>query len=125
MSYWNNEVDGCDYAFDAVGVYILNIKKLMFSDMDAVISKRYPEQSIAATVCLLRHIGERFPQIRDVFGRQDLERARNGFRQWFELTKEKLPIDRRDAIYFSAEEEFGIFEERFLTRRKPDTAGNL
>lgn len=114
MGYWNNEIDGCDYAFDSVGASMSWIKQRMFNELDNVIAKAYPEQSIAASICLLRLMAERFPkQCSVVFGKRDLARARDGFARWYELVEDKLPAERKAAIRAAAEHEFALFEEIF------------
>jgi hypothetical protein len=112
MSYWSTEIDGCDYAFDAVGASLSWIKQRLFKELEIAIEKEYPEQSVGAYVCLLRVTGARFPkQLAVVFGRRDLERARQGFERWYTLVEEKLPLQGRNQIRENTEREFALFEE--------------
>lgn len=122
MSYWGNDVDECDYAFDAVGAVIFRVKDRLFKDSETVIAKRYPEQAIIASLCCLRLLGERFPKNLSVhFGKRDLERARQAFDQWHALVQDQLPPARAAAIRLGADQEFALFEERILKPRQPET----
>lgn len=126
MSYWGDEIDGNDFASGAVGVAILWIKDRMFRDLDNVIAKSYPEQSVAVHLCCLRLLGVRFRKDLSVhFGKRDLARARQGFERWFELVKDKVPADRRDAIYASTEQEFLLFNEQIFRSPEADAISTL
>lgn len=115
MSYWDNKVEGNDFAFDSVGVAILWIKERMFRDLESVISKGYPEQSLTAYMCCLRLLGVRFRNNLSVhFGKRDLERARQGFERWYELVSEKIPLDRREGVRALAEQEFLLFNQQIF-----------
>jgi hypothetical protein len=123
VSYWGNDVDDCDYAFDAVGVIFFRLKDQMFKDSDTVKAKSYPEQGILASLCCLRLLGERFPKNLSVhFGRKDLARARKAFDDWYALVQDKLPVERLEAIKQSADHEFALFEERIFNKRAHDQA---
>jgi hypothetical protein len=123
MGYWGDDVDDCDYAFDAVGAVFFRISDRMFKDAETVIAKRYPEQAITASLCCLRLLGERFPRNLSVhFGKRELERARKAFDQWQEAVKDQLPPERHEAIKLAADREFLLFEERILrVRAKEDS----
>ena len=54
MSYWGSGPIDNDYAFGAVGVYVLLIKERMFQDAESVIEKSHPEQGIIASLQCLR-----------------------------------------------------------------------
>lgn len=125
MSYWGDDVDDCDYAFDAVGAVFSRIKDRLFKDSETVIAKAYPEQGILASLCCLRVLGERFPKNLSVhFGRRDLERARKAFDRWAEVVQDVLPATRLEEIKRSADREFALFEERILALRiEPDAGG--
>ena len=119
MSYWGDDVDDCDYAFDAVGANISWIKDRLFKDSETVIAKAHPEQGILASLCCLRVLGERFPKNLSVhFGRRDLERARKAFDRWAEVVQDRLPAARLESIKLAADREFALFEERVLSPRK-------
>lgn len=121
MSYWGNDVDDCDYAFDAVGAIFFRIKDQMFKDSETVKAKCYPEQGILASLCCLRLLGERFPKNLSVhFGKKDLARARKAFDDWYVLVQDKLPGERSEAIKLSAEREFALFEERIFDKWPTD-----
>jgi hypothetical protein len=117
MPYWGDSADECDYAFDAIGAYVILIRDRMTTDMATVIQQAYPEQGITASVACLRLLGERFPKCLDVsFRRKDFERAKEGFSEWYGLVRDKLPPERRDGIAAEAKKEFELFEERILRR---------
>lgn len=120
MSYWGDDIDECDYAFDAIGAVIFRIKDRMFKDGETVTAKRYPEQGILASLCCLRLLGERFPKSLGVhFGKRDLERARKAFEQWFVLVQTELSPHRVAALRLAADREFELFEERILAPTRP------
>ena len=77
MAYWDNGPDGCDFAFGAIGVYVLFIKKRMMDDCKNVMNTSHTEQSIVASIVCLRLIGEQFPKSLSVhFRRKDFEKAK-------------------------------------------------
>jgi len=79
-----------------------------------------------AVGCCLRLIGVRFRKDLSVrFGKRDLARARQGFERWFELVKDKVPADRRDAIYASTEQEFLLFNEQIFRSPEADAISTL
>lgn len=112
MPYWSAEPTGCDYAFGAVGVYILLIKERMFTDAENVISKSFPEQSIVASLNCLRLLG--VPHRKNLlvhFGKRDFARARDMFYEWYEAVESKLPREYRDEIAAAAEREFALWTD--------------
>ena len=116
MSYWGTDIHDNDFAFDSVGAIVFMIKERMLADIEAVKSKNYPEQSIAASLACLRVIGERFPKCLSVhFRKRDFEAVRAEFYQWLD-TDATIPADLREGIKQSAEIEFRLFEERILKR---------
>jgi hypothetical protein len=118
VSYWGNDVDDCDYAFDAVGVIFFRIKDQMFKDSETVKTKGYPEQGVLASLCCLRLLGERFPKNLSVhFGKKDLTRARKAFDDWYAIVQDKLPVERSEAINLLADREFALFEEVIFNKR--------
>jgi hypothetical protein len=122
MSYWNDKIEGSDFAFDAVGVAFLWIKKRLFSDLENVITKEHPEQSVAAYLCCLRLLGGRFRNNLSVhFGKRDLEKAKEGFDRWYELVKDKIPEQYREGVRRSAEHEFELFKEQIFGRREAES----
>jgi hypothetical protein len=115
MSYWGSGPIDSDYAFDAVGVYVLMIKDRMFQGAETVIQKAHPEQSIVASVQCLRLLAAQFPKCVMVhFGSKALQKAREEFGRWYELVQEKLPAKYREAVRTNAEAEFQLFEEQVL-----------
>ncbi len=115
MSYWGSRPEECDFAFGAVGVAILRIKKKMFEDIEVVKRKAYPEQSILASLVCLRLLGEHFPKNLSVhFRRKDLEQVRAAFAAWFHQAEEEIPKQYRDRLLEQAEAEFRLFEQRFF-----------
>jgi hypothetical protein len=121
LSYWSNEIDGSDFAFGGAGVAILWIKDRMFRDLDIVVGKSHPEQSLGVYLCSLRLLGVRFRKELSVhFGRRDLERARKGFEEWYELVRDKITSDRRNPVYKSVIDEFHLFDEQIFGGRSND-----
>lgn len=119
MSYWGSRAEDCDYAFGAVGSYIYIIKDRMFKDAIAVCNERYCEQSIIASLQVIRIIAAQFSKNVSVhFGRKEFEEAKILFANWYDLVRDKLPAKYRESIRVEAEAEFALFEERVLTPAK-------
>ena len=115
MAYWGSKPADSDYAFGSIGVYVLLIVRRMFDDMDNVLKKSHPEQGIIASLTCLRVIGLEFPKcLRVHFGRREFEKAKAGFEGWYELVKDKLPSEHKDAIWSEAMQEFERFEKEIL-----------
>lgn len=124
MTYWGSEVGKSDFAAGAVGAAVLLIKERLFKDAENVISKSYPEESIAASVRCIRMIASAFPEsVALHFKRKDLARARELFDRWYELVEPKLPKQRAAGIRAAALEEFAKFEEELLTKRPGQYGG--
>jgi hypothetical protein len=118
MSYWGSGPIDNDYAFGAVGVYVLMIKERMFQDAENVIQKAHREQSIVASVQCMRVLAGQFAKCVSVhFGKKELQRAREAFDKWYDLVQKKLPPKYREAIRENAEAEFRLFEEQVLAAR--------
>lgn len=118
MSYWGNAADENHYAFDSITAYVFLIKDRMMKDLSTVLEKSYPEQGLIASLICLRQIGERFPKCLELgFRRKDFERVKEGFTQWYRLVGDKLPADRREAIFLEGMKECELFEERILRRK--------
>jgi hypothetical protein len=116
MPYWGAKPADSDYAFDALGAYLFLIKERMFKDMATAIEKAYPEQSILASLQFVRLVSAEFPQCVSVhFRRKELQRARAGFSEWYEVAKEKIPAEYRQAILSEADKEFDLFEKQVLS----------
>ena len=63
MPYWSGDLDGSDFAFDSVGVIVLQTVKRLEEEADLVVEKHHPEQSIMSV--LLKVLGllmDRFPK---------------------------------------------------------------
>jgi hypothetical protein len=115
MSYWGSKPADNDYAFDAVGVYVLQIKERMLKDMAGVLDEAYPEQSVIASLQCLRLLAEEFPKcVRVHFRKKEFEHCRALFTKWYDLVKDKLPTEYREDILLDANAEFALFEERVL-----------
>ncbi len=113
MAYWSSEADGCDFAFDSIGVTVIQISELLFREADLVREKNFREQSILAHLRCLRVIGEQFPKsLRVSFRRHHFEKARDAFREW--LGSVNLSAKRKEELFDCAEKEFSLFEERIL-----------
>ena len=120
MAYWGNKPDESDFAFDAVGAYAFLIKERMLKDAKTVLEKRYPEQSLIASIRCLRLLAEEFPKCVGVaFRRKDLEESRGVFDAWFQAVRSDLPVDRADAIHAEAMAEFQLFESRVFGAGQP------
>ena len=116
MPYWSAEPTGSDYSFGAVGVYILLIKDRMFADAENVIAKSFPEQGIIASLVCLRLIGA--PHRKNLmvhFRKRDFARAQSMFREWYDLTKTKIPAKHRQEIVAEAEREFELWDEQIFS----------
>ena len=112
MSYWGPGAEESDFAFDAVGVSILLIKRKLLEDTKTVLDEKYPEQAIVAHLTCLRLLGERFPKNLMVhFGRRDFEAAKRSFNEWYELVQRRLPKQVREELREEAEAEFQRFEQ--------------
>lgn len=87
----------------------------MFEDMENVLQKSYPEQSIIASLRCIRLLAEEFPKcVRVSFRRKELEQCKVAFANWYDAVKGKLPAKYREEILFQANAEFALFEERVL-----------
>ncbi len=119
MPYWGDDVDQCDFAFDSVGAVIYLIIERMNKDVDKVLEKSYPEQSMVAYLTCLRLIGERFPKNLSVhFRKKHLKDVKSAFENWYDKVSDKLPSHLRADILRKAQEEFALFEERILKQHE-------
>lgn len=117
MPYWGDTVDGNDYAFDAVGVYVILIRDRMFEDAARVCEKAYPEQSIGASVRCIRGIYEAFPKsVSVVFGKREIARCRELFEKWCEVALDRVPQQRRDAVRKATIHELELLENALSKR---------
>jgi hypothetical protein len=115
MPYWGSGSADSDYAFGAVGTYVLMIKERMFQDAEKIIEKSFPEQGIVASLVCLRLLAGAFPKCVSVhFRRKEFEKAKEAFGRWYEAVQNKLPQDYREAIRANAEAEFHLFETQVL-----------
>ncbi len=116
MAYWGNSADENDFAFDAIGAYILLLKQRMFQDIATVLDKAHPEQSMVASLTCLRLIGERFPKALSVhFRERAFAFVERSFDEWLDKAGPKLSAKRRTALAAEARAEFALFEERILS----------
>ena len=116
MSYWGAGPDGCDFAFDSVSVHILQLKRRVMQEIETVLTKPYPEQSMITGLICLRLIGERFPKsFGVVFQRTDFEHIKKSFEEWYAKVSDKIPAKRRAGILKEATKEFALFE-RFIKK---------
>lgn len=117
MPYWGSNSTDNDFAFNAVGAYIVLIKERMFQDAEKVIAKSYPEQGIVASLECLRLLAAQFPKCVKVhFRRKEFDKAKEAFGRWYECVKDQLPQDYREDIRSSADSEFQLFEAQVLAR---------
>jgi|688.fasta_scaffold1177264_2 hypothetical protein len=116
MPYWGTKPADNDYAFDALGAYLFLIKERMFKDMAIAIEKAYPEQSILASLQFVRLVSAGFPKCVNVhFRKKELQLAKTGFAEWYEVAKGKIPAEYRHAILSEADREFDLFEKQVLS----------
>lgn len=110
MSYWGPEADDCDYAMTSIGAYVFLIKERMFLDAKNVIEKQFPEQSIIASVAILRNIGREFPEsVKIHFGKKEIKKAQEMFEEWYNLVDNKIPKKYKDELLQVAKKEFTLF----------------
>lgn len=115
MPFWGTEADECDFAFDAVGAIIYVIIEKMKKDIEIVLEKAYPEQSMIACLICLRLLGERFPKnLKVSFRKKQFIEVTTAFEEWYTKVADKLPLNIRVEILAKAKEEFALFEERLL-----------
>ncbi len=115
MPYWGSKSDENDFAFDALGVYIEEIKDRMFKDIRNVIEKSYPEQSLIVSLKCIRLLALEFPKcVRVSFRKKHYRDARDLFDDWLGLVRFKLPENLAMSIEEEARREFRLFEEQVL-----------
>ena len=116
MAYWGDAADESDFAFDAIGAYILLLKQRMFQDIATVLDKAHPEQTMVASLTCLRLLGERFPRALSVhFRERDFAFVTRSFDEWLDKAGPQLSAKRRTALADEAKAEFALFEERILS----------
>lgn len=115
MAYFGETI-GNDYESGKVGVYVLLIKEKMFNDMATVIAKSFPEQSIVASVKIIRLLASEYPKSVSVhFGKKELLKAESGFAEWYDLVCEKIRPPYRDRVLKEAEAEFSRFRNQIFS----------
>lgn len=115
MSYWGSKPIDNDYAFDGVGTYVYLIKARMFESAKKVIEESYPEQDIIASLQCLRLLAGTFPKCVSVhFRKKEFQASVEAFTKWYDLVKDKLPSDYREAIQNEANQEFELFRKEVL-----------
>lgn len=62
MPYWNGALDGSDFAFDAVGVIVLQTVERLEKEANLVIEKQHPEQSMLVLLRVLDLLSDEFPK---------------------------------------------------------------
>lgn len=113
MSYWSADADGCDFAFNCVGIYALTLKERMFHDAELAIEKSMAEQSIVASLRCLRALDAQFGKaIRIGFRGKDLELAEKLFEAWYAKAGAKVPKKYRGEMLSVAREEFRLYREQ-------------
>lgn len=115
MSYWGSGPIENDYAFDAVGAYVLMLRERMFKEAQAVLEKSHPEQAIVASLQCLRLIAEQHPKcVRVSFRRKHYEEAKTDFERWYKAVKDKIPSKYRGAVLEEAIKEFELWEKNII-----------
>lgn len=83
MPYWNADLHGCDFAFDSVGVIVLQTVERLETEADLVIEKQYPEQSMLALLRVLDLLIDEFPKCVSVhFGKRKYLAVRDKYFAW-------------------------------------------
>jgi len=84
----------------------------MIEEIESVVEKSYPEQSILSSLTCLRILGKRFPQVLSVhFRKKDFEKSKAAFYEWYERSHSKISKKYRTALLESAESEFELFQK--------------
>jgi hypothetical protein len=123
VSYWSADADGCDFAFNCVGVYALLIKERMFQDAELAIEKSMAEQSIVASLRCLRALDAQFGKaIRIGFRGKDLDVAEKLFESWYAKAGVKVPKKHRAEMLAIAREEFRLYREQLRVERSRSAA---
>lgn len=113
MSYWSADADGCDFAFNSVGVHALTIKERMFHDAEIAIENSMAEQSIVASLRCLRALDAQFGKAtRIVFRAKHLELAERLFGSWYEKAGSKVPKKLRAKMLLVARKEFRLYRKQ-------------
>ncbi|MCA8989937.1 MAG: hypothetical protein KDA78_19990 [Planctomycetaceae bacterium] len=119
MAYWDGSPAGNDYAFVHVGVYVSRIQQQMFEDIENVIEKSYPEQSVIASLQCIRLLASEFSQgVSGSFRKKQFQQAKDKFYEWYEKVHTKIPSKYREDVLKSAEVEFERFEQDVLKINK-------
>ena len=113
MRYWSSKPDGCDYAFDSVGIIVDKIVETMNKEIKVVVSKSHPEQSMLSSLTLLRLIAqEHRTNVVEVFSRKKFENLKETFYSWYENVSAKIPSKYREELLKTAKEEFQKYEQQ-------------
>lgn len=114
MSYHNASATGTDRARTLMDRVVLSIVEKMFEDLEKVLERNSPEQSVLAHLRVLDALYEELPaSLAMFFGRSDFQKARDGFNQWYEKCQSKVPVKYRKELRESADREFARWERRF------------
>lgn len=62
MPYWSGDLDGSDFAFDSVGVIVLQTVNRLEEEADLVVEKHHSEQSMLALLKVIELLMDRFPK---------------------------------------------------------------
>jgi hypothetical protein len=113
MPYWSGELDGCDFAFDSVGVIVLQTVKQLEREADLVLEKQFPEQSILALLSILDKLMEIYPKCVSVhFGKGRYLVVKEKFMTWHSSCA-KIPRKHRDEFATSMKSPFDEIDAKF------------
>jgi len=112
MAYWGTKSGDSDFASMAVTACVVRIREQLFKDIETVLSKEYPEQSIIATLVCLRAIAVHHRKwVKLKFSKSDYAKAKSSFEEWYGKVNSKIPAKYRKQVLEEANEEFKQFEE--------------
>lgn len=114
MAYWGSNAEDCDFAFDAVGSYIVHIKKAMLRDAAVAIERAYPEQSILASLKAIYCLWDSFPKnVSCAFPRRAFEESKLLFSAWIAAAGPHISSSRRTSLLAEADAIFSKCERMY------------
>jgi hypothetical protein len=119
MSYWNKEIDGCDYASGKISVLFLQIERSIEAQMAANVFNVAAALKTLALLRCLRLLGERFPKELSVrTDERSLDELRRSYMAQLQSLQQTLSIEAFRAIAAAANAEFSLFHERVFDSAK-------
>ena len=112
MSYWNGELDGSDFAFDAIGTTILQIVKRLEQEADLVLEKQHPEQSMLSLMKILSLLMDEYPKCVSIhFHKRRYLAVKDKYAQWAESFA-KIPKSHVADFHANAESLFAELDHK-------------